>query len=1577
MAPARSRTILMVSILFIAQLCLVVGVLGQEKQSQRTGEPGLLFYLSGDHGFNADFSAGGTPSPNFLANVKIIPEGPKGPAFECANKQLMSFWAPGNIYAERGTLSFFWRSREPVGKTEFPIFRVGYADHSSWDMVFLRIDYNGHGFDAFVTDVNLARIRVSTKLSPFPRPDTWIHLALTWDETVGIRFYVDGKLAVQRDSVDVLYAGLDQFGPHSRVISPSQVQSAYNFQRGGDIDEVRIYDRALSGDNIKRLAKGETAGKIPTVERTLIQPQWRNEWRLRYGWNRPGDIPPHLDQRFMRVRKVEIENAYDLKRWWWKGTDGIRETTWPGVYNRSRLPGRNDYFQLPDWDCYSLSGKSITFFMPDETWNHLEISGGAWGKMELVNPDASASSSSVKLLFERSKGQEKTFHQLDTPLRGGQLRFTNVERETPIGELSAYDVDAGREPQGTRTLSYFLTTQAGKFGEQTAALRKFIAGRYTTDERSVMVAVAKNTPPARENIAPKNTLPLVHILIPYNSRAGDSPASDSSYQWSSINGGLDGIAIELPPLNLQPTDGICIPLNIQVKDPDWPQRNMLDFSISVKRGEPRTLWLDTRDRILPKEKCLYLTIASASPEFDSKTLEGAQIRLVFKPWKDAYREHVQDRFTQVRDNYANLVEEHPTDPRLNLYNRFAADMNELLRIDPKHYPGQNYWYDLDHRHPKPEFVQPACPEGMPLWAFRQVEDLRYFERFVLWWIDHRQIENGELGGGLSDDDDLTNCWPGAALMGCAPEEISTAVLQMLDAIHREGMFTNGLATIQTDGLHSHEEGIEAQTQAMLVNYGSPRQVERIMETVRALDERATGTNKAGHRHFRSSYFSGTKMAEEDPWDWTLQQQEYLLMQPVLTLAEFNGSPRARKLAIDMADGLLAHARKDPTGKLILDSEINFSTDSTRPSPLGTKAMLASNMGDGATMNTSSAGLQLLWGAYRLTGENIYLQPLRDLGEGALGLICSDGLDALNARGSWGKKIVEETTPTKGPDLFRHIAWQMTGNKSFLEGYYADQIESSALREYINTEGSLWSDRVFAANRELQRSRLGGIAIVRGAINIGHAVSWKFKAPANELSAAILVPQATQSEVKILVYTLDQKPVEAIMTTWDIDPGQWEITQGPDADGDEKADTVLSTQTIPLERSKSIRLTFAPRTTTVITLKLKAPSVPYAQRPDLGIDREDVRQEGQLIHVKVHSLGSVASPVATVALVEGEKVIASPQLPTIPPPLDLLPKYEDVTLSLPAGIDPDKCSIVIDPEGKLNEVTRMNNRVQLKKTVPGATGSLPGDQISSLEKKPRPEHLAFNVADPAAVARWYCENLGMKIVRKSPPPATTHFIADSAGNMTLELYNNSKGPIPDYASIHQQSMHLAFAVENPEEVRNRLVAAGAKLLADITTALSGDQIVTLRDPWGLAIQFVRRASPMLKSTGLRFEHLALNVADPQSEANWYVENLGMRVLRQGPPPNHTSFVADDGKHMMLELFRDTTAPFLDLANLSSISVHFAFVVNDVRAYRTGLMEAGAKLAEDVRETNTKDEVLVLRDPWGFPIQFIKRGELLLK
>lgn len=128
---------------------------------------------------------------------------------------------------------------------------------------------------------------------------------------------------------------------------------------------------------------------------------------------------------------------------------------------------------------------------------------------------------------------------------------------------------------------------------------------------------------------------------------------------------------------------------------------------------------------------------------------------------------------------------------------------------------------------------------------------------------------------------------------------------------------------------------------------------------------------------------------------------------------------------------------------------------------------------------------------------------------------------------------------------------------------------------------------------------------------------------------------------------------------------------------------------------------------------------------------------------------------------------------------------------------------------------------------------------------RLEHVALNVADPPAIAEWYCKNLGMKIVKEGPPPVNARFICDSGGNMMLELYTNPPDAVPDYRSMNPLILHVAFMVEEIRAVRDKLLEAGATIVEDINTIPTGDQILIMRDPWGLAIQFVKRAQPMLR------------------------------------------------------------------------------------------------------------------------------------
>jgi catechol 2,3-dioxygenase-like lactoylglutathione lyase family enzyme len=123
-----------------------------------------------------------------------------------------------------------------------------------------------------------------------------------------------------------------------------------------------------------------------------------------------------------------------------------------------------------------------------------------------------------------------------------------------------------------------------------------------------------------------------------------------------------------------------------------------------------------------------------------------------------------------------------------------------------------------------------------------------------------------------------------------------------------------------------------------------------------------------------------------------------------------------------------------------------------------------------------------------------------------------------------------------------------------------------------------------------------------------------------------------------------------------------------------------------------------------------------------------------------------------------------------------------------------------------------------------------------------EHIAFNVADPVAVADWYVRHLGLRVVRHVAESHQVHFIADEASTV-LEIYNNPPDQVPDYHSMDPLLFHLAFASSDPEADAARLVAAGATFATEVRPD-AGTLIITLRDPWGLCFQLCKRARPLL-------------------------------------------------------------------------------------------------------------------------------------
>ena len=124
-----------------------------------------------------------------------------------------------------------------------------------------------------------------------------------------------------------------------------------------------------------------------------------------------------------------------------------------------------------------------------------------------------------------------------------------------------------------------------------------------------------------------------------------------------------------------------------------------------------------------------------------------------------------------------------------------------------------------------------------------------------------------------------------------------------------------------------------------------------------------------------------------------------------------------------------------------------------------------------------------------------------------------------------------------------------------------------------------------------------------------------------------------------------------------------------------------------------------------------------------------------------------------------------------------------------------------------------------------------------------EHIAFQVAEPAAMANWYAEHLGFSVRRSSDEPVVARFMADLSGTVMLEIYRNPKMPVPDYASMDPAVLHVAFLCDELPGTVARLRAAGASLVSGPET-LGEDELAMLRDPWGLALQLAKRKRPMI-------------------------------------------------------------------------------------------------------------------------------------
>ncbi len=127
--------------------------------------------------------------------------------------------------------------------------------------------------------------------------------------------------------------------------------------------------------------------------------------------------------------------------------------------------------------------------------------------------------------------------------------------------------------------------------------------------------------------------------------------------------------------------------------------------------------------------------------------------------------------------------------------------------------------------------------------------------------------------------------------------------------------------------------------------------------------------------------------------------------------------------------------------------------------------------------------------------------------------------------------------------------------------------------------------------------------------------------------------------------------------------------------------------------------------------------------------------------------------------------------------------------------------------------------------------------------------------------------------------------------------------------------------------------------------------------------------------MKLEHVAYPVRDPVAVAAWYVAHCGLRIIRESGPPTMTHFLSD-GAGGVIEIYNNPRVDVPDYSAIDPLLLHIAFVADDLPAERDRLLAAGCTEAEEVTTTSAGDMLVMLRDPWGFPLQLTHRRRAMI-
>lgn len=772
----------------------------------------------------------------------------------------------------------------------------------------------------------------------------------------------------------------------------------------------------------------------------------------------------------------------------------------------------------------------------------------------------------------------------------------------------------------------------------------------------------------------------------WNPTLGAATASPSWTLDTPAFGGFQ--ATTEPPTDAKAFDGAVItlvaegmkeptPVRVTIKEPVHGMRDWLiaDAVLQPKGAGKQTFTITVKGRpvinlppmqVVEKNKTndvagveFGVAVVAANPVKWHLGKDGSSVAFTTTDMKSALPTAAEDQEEFMREAYAEVMEGHAySDPILAIpmkwLAKFAPERKNFRQMYER--VGSPQWF-VGINVPTLVYPEPKNTTGAPEWAFWQREAMKDHWRILHWYTDEVQLWNGEIGGIWNDDTDHIENWYDHALCMDDDGRIKRAIRKFCDGLWTHQL-EEGVGKYVQDACHFYEEGMGNMGMRLVIDYGDPVSFAKALITCSHYDKWMVKTDKG-----------------------YVPRGEYMSVNGMWSAREFN-DPKwsGHRPDIIVPAGYLIWYNRHPGVSM-------YHRD------LATKGGFHGSAHDRVT---DFAAARKKYAEELLTppkGRDVkqYLTYLDELGV---------------------TEEVRKTNPVefKVPGPIAHywgahdtdvhyFNWRVTGDDRWLVESYKRVCEWFYSHDWLNSEARPCLDRNPLPRYSLVRARMGSLATNRGASGLTwplHGISYDKGGD----DVSVLVTENLDTQLAARFYSFTDKPHTVHARVWRLHPGTYKVTVSNDKNDDGKPEEAVWTKEMKLDRGAPLEFTLAPKQCSILTITPIKVEEPNYDKPDPAISLAScdyVYTEHLVVHVYNNGTKPVENLLIRVRDGRSGLVVAAGEqvIPRIEAPLDMKPKQVGVEFKNINANTYGSILIEIDPEGKIDDLNRHNNRVELK------------------------------------------------------------------------------------------------------------------------------------------------------------------------------------------------------------------------------------------------------------------------------------------